>query len=181
MSHDITQHCTTSESGSGAGAGEGWETGAEGEVGGVPLIITPPLDKHGLNVKESEIEWKGIEPKVRAQMWHGAPRFLVWNSVTFFRVWLRSSEYSQVCIFLCSVAFPFDQILEFLSEHSTVQDLSSQSLEMPCICLHSEGQATFSSAPHGEMCVHGLPKRLQGLEVLQPNNTKVSHLRMCRI
>src|SRR6266540_5486036 len=52
---------------------------------------------------------------------------------------------------------------------------------MSCICLHSEGQATFSSATHGEMHVHGLPKWLQGLEVLQPNNTKVSHLRTCRI
>jgi len=31
---------------------------------------------------------------------------------------------------------------------------------MSCICLHSEGQATFSSATHGEMRVHGLSKRL---------------------
>jgi len=74
------------------------ETGAEaeGETGGVPLTITPPLDKHRLNAEESEIGWKGIEPKTRALMRRGAPRFLVWNSVTFSGAWLRFSKYSQV-------------------------------------------------------------------------------------
>ena len=70
--------------------------GAEGEAGGVLLTITPPPDEHRLNAKESEIKQKGIEPKVRAWMWHGAPRFLVWNSITFSGAWLRFSEYSQV-------------------------------------------------------------------------------------
>jgi len=40
----------------------------------------------------------------------------------------------------------------------------------------------FPSTTHGEMRVDGLPKWLQELEVLQPNNTEeVSHLKMCRI
>jgi len=72
------------------------KTEAEGEVGGVPLTITPPPDKHRLNAEESEIRRKGIEPKVRVQMQRGAPGFLVWNSVTFSGAWLRFSEYSQV-------------------------------------------------------------------------------------
>ena len=65
----------------GVGAGDEWE--AEGEAEGVPLTITPSLDKHQLDAEESEIGWKGIEPKARAQMQHGAPGFLVWNSITF--------------------------------------------------------------------------------------------------
>jgi len=69
---------------------------AEAEVGGVPLTITPPLDKHRLDAEESEIGRKGIELKVRARMRCGAPRFLVWNSITFSGAWLRFSEYSQV-------------------------------------------------------------------------------------
>jgi len=72
------------------------EAEVEGEVGGVPLTITPPLDEHRLNAEESEIGRKGTELKVRAWMWHGAPGFLVWNSVTFSGAWLRFSEYSQV-------------------------------------------------------------------------------------
>ena len=56
----------------------------------------PPLDKHRLNAEESETRRKGIEPKARARMWRGAPRFLVWNSVTFSGAWLRFCEYSQV-------------------------------------------------------------------------------------
>jgi len=79
-----------------AGAEGEQEAEVEAEVGGVPLTITPPPDEHQLNVEESEIGQKGIEPKVRAQMWHGAPKFLVWNSVTFSGVWSRFSEYSQV-------------------------------------------------------------------------------------
>jgi len=63
--------------------------------GGVPLTITPPLAKHRLT-EESEIRRKGIKPKVRAWMQRGAPRFLVWNSVTFSRAWLKFSKYSQV-------------------------------------------------------------------------------------
>ena len=78
----------------GAEAEGEWE--AEAEVGGVPLTITPPLDEHRLNVEESEIGWKGIEPKARAWIWRGAPGFLVWNSITFSGAWLRFSEYSQV-------------------------------------------------------------------------------------
>jgi len=67
---------------------------AEGEAEGVPLTITPPLDEHRLDVKESETRRKGIKPKARVQMQCGAPRFLVWNSVTFSGAWLRFSEYS---------------------------------------------------------------------------------------
>ena len=37
----------------------------------------PSPDKHQLNVEESGIGQKEIEPKVRAQIQHGAPRFLV--------------------------------------------------------------------------------------------------------
>jgi len=76
------------------GASREWE--AEAEAGGVPLTITPPLDEHRLDVEESEIGRKGIEPKARARMWRGAPGFLVWNSITFSGAWLRFSEYSQV-------------------------------------------------------------------------------------
>ena len=72
------------------------EVEVEGEAGGVPLTITPPLDKHQLDAEESEIGRKGIEPKARVRMRRGAPGFLVWNSVTFSGVWLRFSEYSQV-------------------------------------------------------------------------------------
>jgi len=73
-----------------------WEAEVEGEAGGVPLTITPPLDEHQLDAEESEIGWKGIEPKVRVQMQRGTPGFLVWNSITFSGAWLRFSEYSQV-------------------------------------------------------------------------------------
>jgi len=77
--------------------GEGEEEGKEeGEVGGVPLTITPPLDEHRLDAEESEVGQKGIKPKARARMQHGAPGFMVWNSVTFSGAWLRFSEYSQV-------------------------------------------------------------------------------------
>ena len=69
---------------------------AEGEMEGVPLTITPPLYEYQLDVEESEIGWKGIEVKARVQMQCGAPRFLVWNSVTFSGAWLRFSEYFQV-------------------------------------------------------------------------------------
>ena len=44
--------------------------GAEAEIGveaeGVPLTITPPLDKHWPDVEVSEIGWKGIVPKAIA-------------------------------------------------------------------------------------------------------------------
>ena len=73
--------------------GASWER--EAEAGGVPLTITPPLDEHRLDAEKREIGQKGIEPKTRAQMWRGAPGFLVWNSVTFSGAWLRFSEYSQ--------------------------------------------------------------------------------------
>jgi len=74
------------------------EMGAEAEGGarGVPLTITPPPDEHQLNAEERAIEQKEIEPEVRAQMQCRASGFLVWNSVTFSRAWLRFSEYSQV-------------------------------------------------------------------------------------
>ena len=72
------------------------EREAEAEVGGVPLTITPHIDEHRLDAEESEIGRKEIEPKARVWMWHGAPGFLVWNSVTFSGAWLRFSEYSQV-------------------------------------------------------------------------------------
>ena len=72
------------------------EAEAEGEAEGVPLTITPPLDKHRLDAEESEIGWKGIEPKARVRMRRGAPGFLVWNSITFSGAWLRFSQYSQV-------------------------------------------------------------------------------------
>jgi len=78
------------------GAGGEWEVEAEGEAGGITLTITPPLDEHQLDVEDCEIGRKGIEPKARAQIRHGAPGFLVWNSVTFSGAWLRFSEYSQV-------------------------------------------------------------------------------------
>jgi len=56
--------------GSEAGAEDGWELeaedGWESEAEGVPLTITPPLDKHRLDAEESGIGQKGIEPKVRA-------------------------------------------------------------------------------------------------------------------
>ena len=73
--------------------GEGEE---EGEGEGVPLTITPPLGEHRLDAEESETGRKGIEQRARVWMWHGAPRFLVWNSVTFSGAWLRFSKYSQV-------------------------------------------------------------------------------------
>ena len=75
-----------------AEAEDEWASEAEG----VPLTITPPLDKHRLDAEESGIGRKGIEPKVRARMRCGAPGFLVWNSVTFSGAWARFSEYSQV-------------------------------------------------------------------------------------
>ena len=68
----------------------------EAEAGGVPLTITPLPDEHQLDVEESEIGQKEIEPKVRAWMLCGTPRFLVWNSFTFSGAWLRFSKYSQV-------------------------------------------------------------------------------------
>ena len=69
----------------------------ESEAEGVPLTITPRLDKHRLDAAEgSGIRRKGIEPKVRARIRRGAPGFLVWNSVTFSGAWARFSEYSQV-------------------------------------------------------------------------------------
>ena len=77
-------------------AGAEAEDGRESEAEGVPLTITPPLDKHRLNVEGSGIGWKGIEPKVRARIRREAPGFLVWNSVTFSGAWARFSEYSQV-------------------------------------------------------------------------------------
>ena len=79
-----------------AGAEAEAEDGRESEAEGVPLTITPPLDKHRLDAEESGIGRKGIEPKVRARMRRGAPGFLVWNSVTFSGAWARFSEYSQV-------------------------------------------------------------------------------------
>jgi len=82
--------------GSGSGAGgvryhatkgvveerQGGGSGSQAEVGSVRGIRSirgsgsvrgspynhPPLDKHQLDVEESEIGWKGIEPKVRARM-----------------------------------------------------------------------------------------------------------------
>ena len=72
------------------------EAEAEGGAGGVPLTITPPLDEYQLDVEESETGRKGIEPKARVWMQHGAPGFLVWNSITFSGVQLRFCEYSQV-------------------------------------------------------------------------------------
>ena len=71
------------------------EAEVEGEAGGSPYNHPPP-DEHRLDAEESEIGRKGIEPKVRARMRCGAPRFLVWNSITFSGVWLRFSKYSQV-------------------------------------------------------------------------------------
>ncbi len=65
------------------GVGARGERKVEGKAEGIPLTITPPLDEHQLDAEESEIRWKGIEPKARAQMQHGAPGFLVWNSITF--------------------------------------------------------------------------------------------------
>ena len=46
---------------------------------GVPLTITPPLEKHRLNaeVVESEIGWKGIVPKITAWMRRGAAGFFL--------------------------------------------------------------------------------------------------------
>ena len=94
----------------GSGAVGAREAEGEGEAEGVPLTITAPLYKHRLDAEESEIGRKGIEigrkgieigrkgiePKARVQMRRGAPRFLVWNSVTFSGAWLRFSQYSQV-------------------------------------------------------------------------------------
>jgi len=77
-------------------AGAEAEDGRESEAEGVPLTITPPLDKHRLDAEGSGIGRKGIEPKVRARIRRGAPGFLVWNSVTFSGAWARFSEYSQV-------------------------------------------------------------------------------------
>ena len=84
-----------SDGGSGAVGARG-EPGARAEAEGVPLTITPPLDEHRLDAEESEIRRKGVELKARARMRRGAPRFLVWKSVTFSGVWSRFSEYSQV-------------------------------------------------------------------------------------
>jgi len=101
----VTWHASAAlaEGGSGAvgargelGARAEGEREAEGEAEGVPLTIIPPLDKHQLDAEESEIGRKGIEPKARAWMRHGAPGFLVWNSVTFSGVWSRFFQYSQV-------------------------------------------------------------------------------------
>ena len=86
-----------SNGGSGAvGVTSRGEPGAGAEAEAVSLTITPPLDEHQLDAEESEIGRKGIEPKARARMRHGAPGFLVWNSVTFSGAWSRFSEYSQV-------------------------------------------------------------------------------------
>ena len=79
-----------------AEAGVEAEGRRESEAEGVPLTITPPPDEHRLDAEESEIGRKGIEPKVRARMRHGAPGFLVWNSITFSGAWARFSKYSQV-------------------------------------------------------------------------------------
>ena len=102
---------------------------AEGEAEGVPLTITPPLDEHRLDVEESEIGRKGIKPKARAWMRRGAPRFLVWNSVTFSGAWSRFSEFPGIPLY--PVAFPFDQVLEFSSEHPPVQDFFHNVLLFP--------------------------------------------------
>ena len=71
------------------------EAEVEGEAGGSPYNHPPP-DEHRLDAEESEIGRKGIEQRARVWMWHGAPRFLVWNSITFSGAWLRFSKYSQV-------------------------------------------------------------------------------------
>ena len=91
------------------------EREAEGEAEGVPLTNTPPLDEHRLDAEESEIGRKGIEPKARARMRHGAPGFLVWNSVTFSGAWLRFSQYSQVFRRLGFLEGVFHPICEFIN------------------------------------------------------------------
>ena len=63
---------------------------------GVPLTITPPSDKHRLDVAvETVILQKGIVPKAIAWMRRGAAGFLVWNSATFSRAFSTLSTYSQ--------------------------------------------------------------------------------------
>jgi len=63
-------------------------------------------------------------------MWRGAPgffgvelRYLVWGVVEILQVFPGISLYP--------VAFPLDQVLEFLSEHPTVQDLFHNVLLFP--------------------------------------------------
>ena len=128
--------------GSGAVTSRG-EPGA----GGVSLTITLPLDKHRLNAEESEIRRKGIEPKARARMWHGAPaasrglgvelRYLLWGVVEILRVFPGISLYP--------VAFPLDQVLEFPSEHPTVQDLFHNILLFPIYEFRRRWRVPMSS------------------------------------
>ena len=64
---------------------------------GVPLTITPPLEKHRPDAWIGrEIGRKGIEPKVIVQMHRGAAGLLWWNSATFSGALSTFSEYSQV-------------------------------------------------------------------------------------
>ena len=50
---------------------------------GVPLTITPPLEKHRLGAWSSrEIGWKEMELKAMARMRRGAAGLLAWNSAT---------------------------------------------------------------------------------------------------
>ena len=64
---------------------------------GVPLTITPPLEKHHPDAcVVREMGRKGMEPKVMARMQQGAAGLRWWNSATLLGALLTCSAYSQV-------------------------------------------------------------------------------------
>ena len=66
-------------------------------LAGVPLTITPPLEKHRLGAWSArEIGRKGMESKAMARMRRGAAGLLAWNSATFSRALLTFPASSQV-------------------------------------------------------------------------------------
>jgi hypothetical protein len=64
---------------------------------GVPLTITPPLEKHRLGAWSMRgIGRKGMEPKAMARMRRGAAGLLAWNSATLSGALLIFPASSQV-------------------------------------------------------------------------------------
>ena len=63
----------------------------------VPLTITPPSDKHRLDVEVAMgIGRKGIEPKAMTRMRRGAAGCVTWNLATFSGALATFPESSQV-------------------------------------------------------------------------------------
>ena len=94
--------------GSGRTAGDGRRAAGEGERAvdqsgraaaevGVPLTITPPLEKHRLDAWFArERGRKGMEPKAMARIRRGAAGLFLWNSASFSGALLTWSAFSQV-------------------------------------------------------------------------------------